>query len=61
MVGLAALVTCVLWNRSPGVPRALWIRAVLVLATVSFRRLSWVYKQLRKNGLMCARCVIFME
>jgi spermidine synthase len=31
--GCAALVTCVLWNRAPGEPRALWIRIALVIAT----------------------------
>ncbi len=36
LVGCAALVTCVLWNRAPGEPRSLWMRAALVLATVSF-------------------------
>ena len=36
LVGCAALVACVLWNRAPGVPRALWIRGALVLATLGF-------------------------
>ena len=36
MVGCAALVTCVLWNRPSGEPRSLWIRAPLALATLAF-------------------------
>lgn len=36
LVGCAALVTCVLWNRAPGMPRPLWVRAALMLATAGF-------------------------
>ncbi len=36
MIGCAALVTCVLWRRPSGEPRALWIRGGLTLATVAF-------------------------
>ena len=36
LVGVAALMTCVLWNRPSGGPRALWIRSALVLATLAF-------------------------
>jgi SAM-dependent methyltransferase len=36
LVGCAALVTCVLWNRATGEPRAFWIRSGLALATVAF-------------------------
>src|SRR4029077_11071755 len=36
LVGCAALVTCVLWNRPTGEPRALWIRSGLTLVTVAF-------------------------
>ncbi len=31
----AALVTCVLWNGTPGKPRSLWVRLALVIATCS--------------------------
>jgi len=36
LVGCAALVTCVLWNRPTGEPRALWMRSGLALVTVTF-------------------------
>jgi SAM-dependent methyltransferase len=36
MIGCAALVTAVLWNKAPGLPRAPWIRAALVLVTMGF-------------------------
>ena len=40
LVGCAALVTCVLWNRPTGEPRALWIRSGLAFATLAFAG-SW--------------------
>jgi spermidine synthase len=36
LVGVAALVTCVLWNQAPGAPRPLWMRAALIVATAGF-------------------------
>ena len=36
MIGCAALMTCVLWNRPSGEPRALWIRSGLALVTLAF-------------------------
>ena len=36
MAGMAVLVTCVLWNRKPGVPGAAWVRAALAIATLGF-------------------------
>jgi hypothetical protein len=36
MIGCAALVSCVLWNRPSGEPRAIWIRSAPVLATLVF-------------------------
>ncbi|MEO8050973.1 MAG: fused MFS/spermidine synthase [Acidobacteriota bacterium] len=36
MIGCAALVTCVSWNRPMDGPRALWIRSGLAFATVAF-------------------------
>ena len=36
LVGCAALVACVLWNRPTGEPRALWMRSGLALTTVAF-------------------------
>ena len=36
LVGCAALVTCVLWNRENGEPQALWIRFGLTFVTVAF-------------------------
>ena len=40
MAACAILVTCVLWNVSPGHPRPLWMRAALVLIAVDLRGLS---------------------
>jgi hypothetical protein len=50
MAGMAVLVACVLWNPSPGVPRAIWIRAALVLATVSFSGFLG-YKEIKKEQI----------
>jgi hypothetical protein len=36
MVGCAVLVTCVLWNRAPGLPRPVWMRGALALVTLGF-------------------------
>jgi len=36
LIGCAALVTCVLWKRPSGQPRAVWIRSALALATIAF-------------------------
>jgi hypothetical protein len=36
MVACAALVTCVLWNVKPGLPRPIWLRAAMVLVTLGF-------------------------
>lgn len=48
MVGCAALVTCVLWNRPCGEPRALWIRSGLALATLAFAGFL-VYNAVKKD------------
>ncbi len=36
MAACAALVACVLWNKAPGQPRPMWIRAAMVVAAVGF-------------------------
>ncbi|HEV2199803.1 MAG TPA: fused MFS/spermidine synthase [Bryobacteraceae bacterium] len=36
LVGCAILVTRVLWNQASGIPRPLWMRAVLMMATAGF-------------------------
>ena len=50
LVGVAALVACVLWNKAPGLPRPVWLRAGLVLLTVGFAGyLS--YNEIKKERL----------
>ena len=36
MISCAALITCVLWNEKRGWPRPVWIRAVMIVATIGF-------------------------
>lgn len=50
LVGCAALVTCVLWNKAPGIPRALWWRAGLMLITVGFAGYLG-YSEVKRDGI----------
>ena len=50
MAAMAVLVTCVLWNQKPGVPRAAWMRAALVVATVGLAGYLG-YKETKKERI----------
>jgi hypothetical protein len=48
MAAMAVLVTCVLWNKTPGVPRAAGMRAALVIVTVGLAGYL-AYKETKKE------------
>ncbi len=50
LVGCAALVMCVVWNKAPGIPRPLWMRAALLLITAGFAGYLG-YSQVKKDRL----------
>jgi hypothetical protein len=50
MAAMAVLVTCVLWNQKPGVPRALWMRAALVIVTLGLA-VYLGYKETKKERI----------
>jgi hypothetical protein len=50
MAAMAVMVTCVLWNKTPGVPRAAWMRAALVIATVGLAGYLG-YKETKKERI----------
>ena len=50
MVGCAALVTIVLWNKPLGAPQPLWIRAALTLVTVGLAGYLG-YSQVKRDGV----------